>query len=183
MKALVRCLLSLVLCLAAAATISAQDEMMPMGPSAEMEQLDFLVGSWTGDMQWRMTDSSSEWLPSQANVTYRKILDGGILHGDWTMEMMGMTVTGVSMDAYDRDKKEFQSFWTDSMLPRMRIYTGTHDGNTITMYGEEIMMGQTVPTRTVITIVDDTKFEWVMEHSNDGGETWWTSGKATYTKQ
>jgi len=183
MKALGNCLLAFVLWLGIAAATTAQDEMMPMGPSEEMEQLDFLVGSWVGDMQWRMTDTSSEWMPSETKVTYTKILDGGIIKGDWTMEMMGMTVTGISLDGFDRKTKKFQTLWTDSMLPRMRIYTGTLDGNTITAYGEEIMEGRTVPTRTIIKLVSDTEFEWTMEHSNDGGETWWASGKATYTKQ
>ncbi len=185
MKAFVTGLCALALCSLLVGTASAQDDMqnMPMGAPEQMKAMHFLVGDWTADMKWRMSDTSAQWMDAKTTASYELVLDGGAVRGTTTIDMMGMTMTGLSLDCYDRERQEWQTMWIDDATPRIRLYTGNEQDGKMVMTGEEIVMGQKLDTRIIIEPKSDTEFYWEMQHSEDGGKSWWTAGKATYTKQ
>ena len=50
--------------------------------------------------------------------------------------------------------------------------------------GEDVMPGgEKVRSRVTSYNISDTTYDWMMEMSNDDGQTWYTSMKATYTKR
>ena len=156
----------------------------PMGPPDQMEEVAFLIGEWTADMQWRM-DSESEWEESRGTAVYSSILGGGAIMLDYTDETMAgmpMPFHGIGIQTYDRETGEWQMMWMDNIMCRQSMYTGNKEGDKTVLTGEDRYAGMTMLSR--ITTYNETasSFDWKMENSMDGGKTWFVSGKAHYEK-
>lgn len=167
--------------------VSAQEEEMggmpPMGPPEEMKELAWLTGEWDVAMSWRMTPDG-EWMASKGVATYSMVLEGSTLQMEYSGSDMPMPFVGLMLQTYDRVAGHFQSVWVDNMSARMSYYTGNKEGEKMVLSGEEIMPdGSTALARVTTFNHTETSFDWTMEMSGDGGKTWWTSGKATYTKK
>ncbi len=184
----------LVVCLLGAAVTPAvaQDdsatagmEMPPMGPPDELAECGWMVGTWTGNSQMRM-GPDEEWMESPSTITYSTMLDGGAIWMEYeSPPMMGMPMPfkGVGIQTYDRMANEWQMTWTDNMSCRTSIYTGTSSENETVMEGKELYQGMEVLTKITTYNESPESFDWKMENSYDGGETWFVSGKAHYEKK
>ncbi len=167
----------------------AQDEKpagqppMEMGAPAQMKQVDFMVGIWDVDMQYRMSPEA-EWAEAEAVNTNNLILDGCVLEAKFEGDMNGMPMTGYSMTTYNRALGKWQTMWTDNMGMGISLYPGEFVDGKMTFAGEDMMPGGVkAMTRITSYNITDTKYDWMMENSMDGGKTWYTSMKATYTKR
>jgi hypothetical protein len=178
--------LALLLMLAMAyADENQQGEMqdMEVGAPEQMEDLAYLVGTWDVHMSWQDMEDTSKWEPSDAVCTYNYILDGCAIESDFTSDMMGKPFSGYMLLSYDRYNEQWQSLWIDTMGGKMSFYTGNMIDGKMVLTGEETWQGQKYLSRTVIYNETPTSFDWTMDNSYDGGETWQTVGKATYTKR
>lgn len=157
--------------------------MPPMGPPEEMKACAPMVGDWTFKGEWRMSPDM-EWTPMTAEVTFAYELDGAVLRMDLSAEMMGMTMHGIGYTAYNRETKLWQEMWTDNLGGAISLYTGTmtEDGKRV-MQGVDVWNGQEVHSRSTSSDMTDTTFKWMMEHSIDGGKSWYTGMQGTYTKK
>ena len=168
------------------ATVNAQDEMgaMPeMGAPAELKAMAWMVGEWNVVADFRM-EENSEWINSTATAVYKFSVDGCVLEMDYDSELMGMHFKGNLLETYDRLNKQYQSCWTDNMNGRISYYTGYRSGDSTILSGDEYFPDGTKYISRIITFNEtDTSFEWHSETSNDGGKTFWLSGKAKYTKK
>jgi hypothetical protein len=158
------------------------EEMPPMGPPEEMKQLSQFVGDWDAVGRFRMTPEE-DWQDYTGSCTYKYIADGAILLMEYKAEMMGMAFSGYGWQCWDREKKEWQSTWADNMGGRITMYTGQKEGNKTVMTGDDLWQGQAYKTRMTTFDETDKSFKWLMEHSMDGGQIWYTGMEATYTKK
>jgi hypothetical protein len=80
------------LVLALAAGVAAQDEqsMPEMGAPAEMEHARYLAGEWRVAMQSRWDPAQADWMESEGQCTYEKVLDGCAMEFVYTGSAMGM---------------------------------------------------------------------------------------------
>lgn len=170
--------------------VSAEDEatdMMyngPMGQPEEMKALSWMVGDWDVTQEWKMDPAADTWEKSAATATYSYSLDGCILMMDYSSDMMGMPFTGLQLLSYDRVLKQFQSLWVDNVSGRMSFYLGVDEGEQTVYTGEDVMpTGETILAKVVISNETEDSFDWRMDMSSDGGKTYLTTGKATYTKK
>lgn len=171
--------------LLATAGLSAQEEgMPPMGPPEQMAEVAWLVGEWDVEMKTRW-DPSSEWVDSKGTAVYSTILDGGALRMDFhgSAPEMPMPLKGIAIQTYDRETDQWQMTWTDNMSCRTSIYTGTHKDDKTVLTGPEMWGGQEFLGRITTFNETPSSFDWKMESSMDGGETWFTGGMATYTRK
>lgn len=157
-------------------------EMGPMGAPEQMKEVEFLIGKWDVASSWRMSDTAA-WMDSKAVASYSKVLDGCALHMSYESEFMGMPFSGLMIHTFNRSTDKWQSAWVDNMSAQMSYSEGTREGDKMVMTGSSVYQGKEMQNRITISNTTDTSFDWTMENSMDGGENWWVSGKATYTKQ
>ena len=158
------------------------EEMPLMGPPEQMKELAFLEGTWDVKGKFRMAPDSA-WQEYSAVSTYTYILDGAALRHDFHMPWMGMEMTGLGLQCYDRETQEWQAIWSDNFGGRLSLYSGFRKNGKTVLLGEDKMGGQTFLTRITSWDETDTSFQWTMEHSMDGGKSWYTSMDAAYTKK
>jgi predicted nucleic acid-binding Zn ribbon protein len=85
--------------------------------------------------------------------------------------------------SYDRETGQWQTSWIDNMAARQVLYTGHMSGDSAVVTGQDMWEGIMVYEARITTVkLTDDKFEWYFDMSTDGGESWWTSGKAVYTR-
>ena len=165
------------------ATAEVTGEMPPMGPPEEMKQLEKMVGTWKVAGEMFMDPSKPEALPFTAMAVFEYDLGGAVMEMEYTSEMMGMPYIGVSITTWDRERQLWQDSWVDNLNCRQMIMTGHEKDGERVMTGTDIYQGEEYLMRNTSFNMTDTSFEWKMEQSMDGGETWFTSMTATYTKQ
>jgi hypothetical protein len=159
-----------------------QQAMPQMGPPPEMKEISHLVGKWDVDMQWRNQPPDTGWMPAGGTAEYEYILDGAALRFDFHSEVMGMPMHGLGIQCYDRETDQWQMVWIDNLGARISYSEGTEQEGKTVLVGKEVWQGQEYLSRVTTFNETDTSFDWTMEMSQDGGETWFVTGKATYTK-
>lgn len=183
--------MSLMLLCAGVAMVVAQDtkapaeaamEMPPMGPTDEIKAMGHLVGTWETTGKMRM-DPTSEWIDYSGTSEYQWIAGGSALMSTFTSTMFGMPFIGHSVETYDRETKQYQTMWVDNMGARQSLYLGTMVDGKLVFMGEDTMGGMTFKTRTTISNMKETSYDFMMEHSMDGGKTWFVGMDGKYTKK
>jgi hypothetical protein len=156
---------------------------MEFGAPPEMEQMAFMEGVWDVHMKYRM-GPDAPWTEQTAVNTNTMILDGCVIKADFEGEMMDMAFRGISLISYNRIRGTWQTMWTDNMGMGMSMYDGGFEGDKIVFTGEDVMPGGVKAlTRITSYNITDTSYDWLMEMSTDGGESWVESMQATYTKR
>ena len=160
-------------------------EVPPMGAPPEMKELAFLEGDWTVAGKMKMEPTQTDWTDYTGSCTYKYIAEGAAMYSTYVAgePMMGMMFVGIGIQTYDRERKEWQHNWLDNMSGRQVMYIGTQEENGTVFTGSDLWGGQTMHSRVTTWDETPTSFEWKMEHSMDGGENWWKSMVATYTKK
>ncbi len=162
-----------------------QNEMaaMEMGAPAQMKELAYMEGQWDCDMEWADMENPEKWNKTRGSAMYKYTLDGCAIESRFKGEMLGMPFDGFMMISYDRDTNEWQNLWIDSMGGKMSFYTGKYQEGKMVTSGKEVWAGQKLHSRVTIFNQTENKFDWLFEHSFDGGKTWQVMGKAVYTKR
>lgn len=119
-------------------------EMNKVG--AEHKVLDFMTGTWTCTMTFKMTPDAP---PSVSNgeQTNAWSLDNRFQKTDFKGEMgPGMTFTGIGFTGYNTARKTYESTWMDSTTNGMMMSTGSYNSatKTLNMSGEcdDMMTGK-----------------------------------------
>jgi hypothetical protein len=156
---------------------------MEMGAPPQMKQIDFMIGIWDVDMQYRMSPDA-EWEETNAVNTNDLILDGCVLESTFEGDMGGAAMNGLSLVTYNRGLGKWQTTWMDNMGMGISLYTGSFADGKMIFAGKDVMPGGAeMMSRITSYNITDTKYDWMMENSTDNGQTWYTSMKATYTKR
>jgi hypothetical protein len=164
--------------------MESEQDMPPMGPPKQMQDIKWLAGEWNVVMKTGMDPDPSTWSEMNATCTYAYILDGAAMQYNFGgAEWAGMPFEGTGIECYDREKKQWQMSWIDNMSGRMSLYTGKRSGDSMIMIGPEMWNGQEMLGRITSYNETPTSFDWKMESSTDGGKTWVTTGTAVYTKK
>ena len=176
-----------IVCVAVAVTAQedkpAGQPAFEMGAPTQMKQVAFMIGIWDVSMQYRMSPEAP-WMEDDAVNTNNLILDGCVLESDFEGDMNGTPMKGISMTTYNRGLGEWQTMWTDNFGMGISLYTGGFADGKMVFAGEDVMPGgEKVRSRVTSYNISDTTYDWMMEMSNDDGQTWYTSMKATYTKR
>jgi Protein of unknown function (DUF1579) len=181
--------LSMIICVIGAMAIAGDHDnekpamdMSQMGAPEEMKNVQFLIGTWDVEQEWKMDPSSDEWTKSKAKCVFMDVYNGCALHQTYESEMMGMPFKGSGMIAYSNSKNVWQSLWFDNMHASIGYYEGDFKNDKFITSGEEIWNGQPYIARMTSYNLSEAKFDWTFEMSMDGGKNYITAGKAIYTK-
>ena len=161
----------------------AEEEMPPMGPPPEMQEVNGLVGNWDVVMKSKWDPNDTAWTETKGVCEYKLIAGGAALMMDYKGEMMGMPFLGISVQCFDRETGKWQSIWTDNVGARISVYEGVKEGDKLVMIGEELWQGQKALGRLTTYNHTDDSFDWLMESSYDNGETFVVTATARYTRR
>ncbi|MHB8079249.1 MAG: DUF1579 domain-containing protein [Candidatus Krumholzibacteriia bacterium] len=162
----------------------AMDEMMAMmQPGPEHKQLEKLVGTWKAVNRMWM-DPAGPPMESAGTMEYVSVMDGRYVHGVYKGTLMGLPYEGMSIDGYDRFKKQYFSLWFDNMgTGFIQMYgTCSPDGKTTTLEGTmyDRELGRDVPVRSVSTWLDPNTLRYEMFENKNGKEL--RTMEITYTR-
>lgn len=160
-----------------------QEQVPPMGPPPQMKKLASLEGVWNVSMQWRSDAESDIWEQGTATAIYRFVAGGAALQMDYESQWMNMPYSGTMLQCFDRETNMWQSVWTDNVGARISLYTGEDAEDRIVVSGEDKYAGKTMWSRVITENFTDTSFDWIMQQSYDGGQTYHTLASARYSKR
>ncbi|MEX2186004.1 MAG: DUF1579 domain-containing protein [Pirellulales bacterium] len=110
-------LLSVLVCLTAAALSQAQE--LPK-PGQEHEKLKKLEGAWDAVLE-------SQGQKHKATATYKSICGGMWMASDFQGDLGGIAYSGHGLDGYDQQKKKYVGVWVQSMSSAPMHYEGNLD--------------------------------------------------------
>jgi hypothetical protein len=153
---------------------SGMEQMMAMTrPGPEHQHLAKVVGKWKAVNKMWM-DPSAPPMESIGTTEYMSVMDGRYLHGSYKTMMMGMPFEGMSVDGYDRYKKEYFSLWFDNMGTGFIDMRGSRsaDGKTMMLKGMmfDPELGKDAPVRSVSVWLDDNTIRYEMFETKNGKE-------------
>jgi len=144
----------------------------PLAPGPQHALLQKLAGTWDAVVVTRDPRGAEQrtkgTLTTQTHTGWHTVdsFDG---------EFMGMKFLGHGVNGYCPVKKQYFTFWTDSMTPSPMQLTGSYDASRreLALTGECYgMSGKLEKCRTVARYQDDDHFAWAMfGPSPDGVET------------
>lgn len=152
---------------------AAMEQMMAMmQPGPEHQDLAKMVGKWKAHNKMWM-DPSGPPMESEGASEYMAVMGGRYIHGSYKSVMMGMPFEGMSVDGYDRYKKQYFSLWFDNMGTGFLAMWGnpSADGKTMTLTGTmfDPEQGKDVAVRSVTKHIDDNTVLFEM-YSMKGGK-------------
>lgn len=165
-----------VLCVMAFGAATAQ--MPEMGPPAELKKLDWMIGEWTGSVNWTM-----EGMEGEMTHNLKHEWEGQFMKMTATGEMMGMTFTEVSYLAWDAKEKKLVSWTFTSFAPLPRIEKGTITGNTIVFISDPWDVPGGGPTVSRATLIKKSDSEMTLLLEFKEGDSWSKVGDGVYKKK
>ncbi len=146
-------------------------EMMQPGP--EHKLLTRLVGKWIAVNKLWM-DPAGPPMEFKGDAEWRPVLGGRYVEGHYTSAVMGQPFEGLSIEGYDRYKKEYFSIWFDTMGTGSLQTRGTAsaDGKVFNMKGVwfQPSANADVSGRTASTWVDNDTWRQEMFETRGGKE-------------
>lgn len=134
--------------------------MMKAGtPGPEHARIMALAGTWNGKVSFQMAPDAPP-QTSTGTMVNTPVLGGRQLRQEWKGDMMGMPFEGLGYWGYDNIKKQYTSFWSDTMSTSVMASAGTYDEKsqayTLTGTTPDPLTGQDQKIREVITIKSPT---------------------------
>lgn len=150
-------------------------------PTPEHAKLHGLAGTWFGEEKL----SPSPWGPggsAMGRAIYRVDVDGFFLIQDYIEEKDGRVVyRGHGVFGWDDARKKYIWFWVDSMgwIPAAPSL-GSWDGDTLVFEHEPRGAER---GRYTYRFTSEDSYDFTIENSQDGGQTWRTFMEGTYQRQ
>ncbi len=145
------------------------DAQDPTKPGPEHKIVQQHVGAWDAVVITQTPDGKEA--RSKATMT---IAARGAFHAveEFSGTFMDMPFTGTGVSGWCPLKKQYFTFWVDSMVASPLHLWGSYDekGRTLTMTGECVgMSGKLEPCRTVTTFQDADHYQWAMYGTGPDG--------------
>ncbi|HEY3175629.1 MAG TPA: DUF1579 family protein [Candidatus Polarisedimenticolia bacterium] len=167
--------------------VAAGDELFRMPAPEGMEALKPLAGEWNLKIETRAYPRAP-WVAKEASSTITRLLDGGLLEERFTHMEQGLPVEVVRTWSYDRFRGVYRITHADNFAFHQNVLEGTLSQGRLSASNEKSGTAQTSPEGTVHNRIIASeigpggfKVDW--ESSTDGGATWTTDVKYTYTRR
>ena len=129
-------------------------------------QFDFWLGEW--EAAWGENERGSN--------RVERILEGRIVQENF----MAPDFTGMSVSAYDPERKLWCQTWVDSHGTYLD-FTGGFVEDKMILMRDAIVHGQACKQRMIWYDIHSDHFTWNWERSDDGGQTWRVLWQIRYT--
>ncbi len=155
----------------------AADSQGPMEPPTELKKLDWMVGEWSGKVDWTYM------MEAEVPYTVKCEWEGQFLKHTSKMDMMGMMFTETAYYGWDAASKKYRGWTFTNFSPDPRLEAGTLTGDTLVMTSEpwNTGEGELVVGRATITKKGADELHFLLEFKE--GETWTKGGEGTFKKK
>jgi len=164
--------------------VEVEEKIFELPKSKEIQKLGFLVGDWNVAVQalsrrggFVTTDSTT------SVITYTP--NKNLLTEDITYAV-GATVNRINSWTYHDESQQYRVASFNDYYSVMNMFQGDFAGDSLVVSNEKIRYSEEQPqrsTRFVYKNITDNGFLVELHLSMDGGETWITRQKFTYTRQ
>ncbi|KAA0226049.1 hypothetical protein EDS67_21025 [candidate division KSB1 bacterium] len=151
----------------------------PACQSAEARQFDFWLGEW--NIVQEILQADGTWLKLDAATKVSRALDGCALLESWEGKVLffweGMKTAellrGMSVRAYDAEKKKWSLHWMDTRHPQFAVFEGSF-ANGIGTFLRATTTAQHQPrlTRIMFSEITASSVRWELAISTDAGANW-----------
>jgi hypothetical protein len=131
-------------------------------------QFDFWLGEW--EAAWGEEERGSNRVE---RILEEKVIQENFAAPDFT---------GMSVSVYDPERKLWCQTWVDSNGTYLD-FTGKFENGKMILTRDAIVRGEPCKQRMVWYDIEDNKFNWNWERSDDGGQTWRVLWLIHYTRR
>jgi hypothetical protein len=132
------------------------------------KQFDFWLGKWNA--QWGND--------GQGTNRIERILEGKVIQENF----VASDLIGMSVSCFDPERQVWCQTWVDNSGMYLD-FTGKFEGGKMILERDAIVKGQACKQRMVWFEIEENKFEWNWERSDDGGKTWRVLWNIHYTRK
>lgn len=156
--------------------------MTPDSPEAA-HQFDFLEGEWEAVCRFPKPDGT--WGEGSGSLRASRVLDGAVFLEFFEGPYLGLSIKGLGLRAYNRERAEWEHTWTDTESPgNFHVWRGRFEGKAISLLGEwKDDRGGSVLSRLTWSEIALDRAHWESHRSVDGGRTWERHWVIDFTKR
>jgi hypothetical protein len=133
-------------------------------------QFDFLEGQWDAVCRVPTKDG---WQEAPGRLTASRDLDGRVSVEHFEGIYHGGALKGLGLRAYNRETREWEHTWTDSLQPgHFHVWKGAFSDGKIEFFGEWDEDGKHLRSRLTWSAIKGDSAHWESSRSFDGGRTW-----------
>lgn len=172
-----------------AVLLRAQEDMTAPEPPEEASQMDWFLGDWNIASRVKMSDDPEEWLEETATSTVSSVLGRFAIMETYTGTLGGTPIDAVSIRTYNSNLGKWEQRWLDNTSPGFAEYTGEYaDGEFVGVSNRSFKpeaeggRGETTGVREVFYDIEENRFSWRLETTQDNGETWEPVWYLEYTR-
>lgn len=161
------------------------DNALPAAP-AEMKMMEWFIGRW--DVISRSKNQEGDWLEESLTTNHSLILGGHAILEHFGGPLMGKPFEAWSLRKYNPSEERWEQRWVDTTPAGFADWTGQWDEETRQFIGnpnrvlspDGALNAQAV--REVFFDIEDDRFSWKYETTEDGGDTWALSWSLEYRR-
>ena len=131
-------------------------------------QFDFWLGEW--NVTWGEDGKGTNHI--------ERILDGKIIQENF----IAPDLHGISVSVYDPERSVWCQTWVDNNGTYLD-FTGKFEDGKMTLSRDAIVKGQACRQRMVWWDIQENKFDWNWERSDDNGKSWRVLWQIHYTRK
>lgn len=139
---------------------------------------DFWVGEWQAE--WTNADGSKG--AGTNHIT--KVLDNKVIEENFNITEGGQAgFKGKSLSVYNPNTKTWHQAWTDNQGGYFDFYGSMEDGRKMFSTHPKEINGKKIQQRMVFYDIQEDKFTWDWEGTNDGGKSWNLLWRINYSRK
>jgi len=165
--------------------IEVDEELFKMPPNAEMEQLNFLVGTWNTKVDaW--SGRANRWYPVDETTSNIKKAGNNLLEEniEYTMNFV-MPIK--MLYSFHEDSKTYRIARYNGFSSNLNMFSGQFNDTSFVLENTHIAYGDSTSnqtsTRLLYQQIDANQFHLLIQNSIDGGKSWMDRLKLTYTRK
>jgi hypothetical protein len=146
---------------------------------------DFEFGEWTIRLSRleRPLSGSTTWVDYEGTSVVRRVWNGRANLGELDVTGPAGRIAGLSLRLYNPQSRQWNISWANSsngtLGPPM---VGEFRNGRGEFFNQELLNGRAIYVRFVFSDITPRSFRFEQAFSDDGGKTWETNWKATFTK-
>jgi len=131
-------------------------------------QFDFWLGEW--DVTWGEDGKGTNRI--------EQILGGKIIQENFTAP----DLHGISVSVFDPERQVWCQTWVDNNGTYLD-FTGKFEDEMMILSRDAVVKGEACKQRMIWHNIEQSRFDWNWERSDDGGETWRVLWQIKYTRR
>ena len=148
----------------------------------EGKQLNFLVGDWNVDSEYRLRGGTNEWERTRGTSKIKFVFDQCLLSEKLNVTREGRPLTVVAFYSYNNFSKIYQWAFAHSEHGLLSLYEGPLEENRFVFKYSAKFGDRTILFKRILT-KSPKGFELVAKRSNDYGKNWGVSWRLSYYRQ